>query len=112
AADATTTLAALAATLTALTTTAVTARTAVGTALTPVARTAVAPVAASRTVGRRRGPPALPTGPVEVDLSAARDLRDLHLDLVTDVEEVLDLLDPLAVAHLGDVQQAVAAGQQ
>src|SRR5690606_22066029 len=49
---------------------------------------------------------------VEVDLAAVVDVRDLHLDLVADVEVVLDLLDPLAVADLGDVQQPVAAGQE
>src|SRR5690606_18216339 len=49
---------------------------------------------------------------VQVDLAAVVDVRDLHLDLVADVEVVLDLLDPLAVADLGDVQQAVLAGQQ
>src|SRR5579859_6503931 len=48
-------------------------------------------------------------------LAAVVDLADLDLDLVTDVDHVVDVLDPLAavqLADLRDVQQAVLAGQQ
>src|SRR5262249_53279973 len=90
---------------------------------TPVAVSALAPVAATPVarVARRRPVRAALTGRylgafrtylVQVDLAALVDVGDLYLDLVADVEEVLDLLDPLAVTHLGDVQQPVPAGQQ
>src|SRR5271166_3343643 len=48
-------------------------------------------------------------------LAAVVDLADLDLDLVADVHYLVDVLDPLAavqLADLGDVQQAVLAGQQ
>src|SRR5215831_13433522 len=48
-------------------------------------------------------------------LAAVVDLADLNLDLVTDVDHVVDVLDPPAAvqfADLGDVQQTVLAGQQ
>src|SRR5262249_11675966 len=48
-------------------------------------------------------------------LAAVVDLADLDLDLVADVDHVVDVLDPPAavqLADLGDVQQAVLAGQQ
>src|SRR5579859_6275851 len=48
-------------------------------------------------------------------LAAVVDLADLDLDLVTDVDHVVDVLDPPAavqLADLRDVQQAVLAGQQ
>src|SRR4029077_6207033 len=48
-------------------------------------------------------------------LAAVVDLTDLDLDLVADVHHVVDILDPPAavqLADLGDVQQAVLAGQQ
>src|SRR5690348_2215309 len=48
-------------------------------------------------------------------LAAVVDLADLDLNLVTDVDHVVDVLDPLAavqLADLGDVQQTVLAGQQ
>src|SRR6516225_12036266 len=48
-------------------------------------------------------------------LAAVVDLADLDLDLVADVDHVVEVLDPLAavqLADLGDVQQAVLAGQQ
>ena len=48
----------------------------------------------------------------QADLAAVVDLGDLDLELVADVDDVLDLADPLAAAQLGDVHQAVAAGQQ
>src|SRR5690606_17803188 len=49
---------------------------------------------------------------VEVDLAAVVDVADLDLDLVADAEDVLDAVDALAVAHLRDVQQPVAARHQ
>src|SRR6516164_789228 len=48
-------------------------------------------------------------------LAAVVDLADLDLDLVTDLDDVVDVLDPGAAVQLpdlGDVQQAVLAGQQ
>src|SRR5262249_56718839 len=48
-------------------------------------------------------------------LAAVVHLPDLHLDLVADLDHVVDVLDPGAavqLADLGDVQQAVLAGQQ
>src|SRR5215831_12618846 len=48
-------------------------------------------------------------------LAAVVHLADLHLDLVADLDHVVDVLDPGAavqLADLGDVQQAVLAGQQ
>src|SRR5690348_11356660 len=51
----------------------------------------------------------------ERQLAAVVDLADLHLDLVADLDHVVDVLDPGAavqLADLGDVQQAVLAGQQ
>src|SRR5258708_29441806 len=48
-------------------------------------------------------------------LAAVVHLADLHLDLVADLDHVADVLDPGAavqLADLGDVQQAVLAGQQ
>src|SRR3954469_386872 len=51
----------------------------------------------------------------EAQLAARVDLLELDLDLLADREHVLDAVDPLAadqLADLGDVQQAVLAGQQ
>src|SRR5215470_8367329 len=51
----------------------------------------------------------------ERQLAAVVHLADLHLDLVADLDHVVDVLDPGAavqLADLGDVQQAVLAGQQ
>src|SRR5699024_2934070 len=48
----------------------------------------------------------------EGDLAAGVDLADLHLDLLTDLGDILDVVDPLAVVQLpqlGDVEQAVLA---
>src|SRR5271156_4177734 len=48
-------------------------------------------------------------------LATVVHLADLDLDLVADVHHVVDVLDPPAavqLADLGDVQQAVLAGQQ
>src|SRR5215468_9174921 len=48
-------------------------------------------------------------------LAAVVDLADLDLDLVANLDDVVDVLDPRAavqLADLGDVQQAVLAGQQ
>src|SRR5437764_719535 len=82
-------------------------------ALAAVARSPVATVPAGRPVAAALGGLlALRPYLVQVDLAALVDVRDLYLDLVADVEEVLDLVDPLAVAHLRDVQQAVPTGQQ
>src|SRR4029453_16345426 len=82
--------------------------------VTPVTRAAVTAVAPAGTVTALGGRRLLALGAdlVEVDLAALVDVGDLDLDLVADVEEVLDLLDPLAVAHLGDVQQAVPPGDE
>src|SRR5215471_7576548 len=51
----------------------------------------------------------------ERQLAAVVHLADLDLDLVADLDHVVDVLDPGAavqLADLGDVQQAVLAGQQ
>src|SRR5690606_38381609 len=51
----------------------------------------------------------------ERQLAARVDLGDLHLDLVADLDDVLDLGDPLVVVqrtHVRHVQQTVATGQQ
>src|ERR1022692_2891155 len=51
----------------------------------------------------------------ERQLSAVVDLADLDLDLLADLDDVVDVVDPHAamqLADLGDVQQAVPAGQQ
>src|SRR5262249_50649356 len=48
-------------------------------------------------------------------LAAVVDLADLDLDLVANLDDVVDVLDPgtaVQLADLGDVQQAVLAGQQ
>src|SRR5215510_10464833 len=48
-------------------------------------------------------------------LAAVVDLADLDLDLVADLDDIVDVLDPgtaVQLADLGDVQQAVLAGQQ
>src|SRR5690606_1187183 len=47
----------------------------------------------------------------EADLAAVVDLLDRDLDLVAERDDVLDRVDPLAAAELGDVHQAVAAGE-
>src|ERR671912_200124 len=52
---------------------------------------------------------------LERELAAVVDLRDLHEDLLTDVEHVLDVLHALAageLADLADMQQAVLAGEE
>src|SRR5215218_4023085 len=48
----------------------------------------------------------------EADLAAGVDVGDLDLQLVTDVDDVLDLADALAAAQLADVHQAVLAREQ
>src|SRR5215475_8792397 len=51
----------------------------------------------------------------ERQLAAVVDLPYLHLDLVTDLDHVIDILDPdtaVQLADLGDVQQAILARQQ
>ena len=45
----------------------------------------------------------------EADLALLVDLLDRHLDLLAEREHVLDGVDPLAAAQLGDVHQAVTA---
>ncbi len=45
----------------------------------------------------------------QADLAAVVDVVDADLDLVAEVDHVLDPVDPLAPAQLGDVDQAVAA---
>ena len=65
----------------------------------------------------RRPPP--PSGAVvavladgrQRDLALGVDVVDPHLDLVAQVDHVLDPVDALAPAELGDVDQAVAAGE-
>ncbi len=47
------------------------------------------------------------------ELATVIDLGDLHLDLLTDRQHVLDGLDAFTVVkvtHLGDVQQTILAG--
>ena len=48
---------------------------------------------------------------VEGNLALLIDLKDLHADLVTNVEHVLDLVDA-TLGNAGDVEQTVLAGQQ
>src|SRR5919107_3352167 len=48
----------------------------------------------------------------EADLAAGVDVGDLDLQLVADVDDVLDLADPLAATQLADVDQAVLAREQ
>src|SRR5690349_1258254 len=48
----------------------------------------------------------------QADLAALVDVGDPHAELVTDLDDVLDLADPLAVAQLRDVDEAVLARQQ
>src|SRR6185312_15522757 len=90
---------------------AVTATVAARATVATTVATALATALAAATLGGR-GHLAVGAHLVEVHLAAGVDVGDLDLDLVAHVEEVLDALDALAVAHLGDVQQAVAAGQQ
>src|SRR5207249_4097804 len=45
----------------------------------------------------------------ERDLALRVDVVDAHRELVAQVDHVLDPLDPLAAAQLGDVDQAVAS---
>src|SRR5207344_1335108 len=45
---------------------------------------------------------------LERDLPAIVDVLDLDLDRVADLDRVLDVREPLALAELGDVDQAVA----
>ena len=59
---------------------------------------------AGRRSRRRRAPTER-----ERDLAVGVDVVDPHLELVAEVEDVLDLVDALAAAELGDVDQAVAA---
>ena len=47
----------------------------------------------------------------ERELARVVDVVDADGDLVAEVEDVLDLVDALAAAELGDVEQAVTAGQ-
>src|SRR6185369_11445661 len=74
--------------------------------------TTVAAAVTTAAVAGLRSRSALRANLVQVDLAARVDLGDHHFDLVADVEVVLDLLDPLAIADLGDVQQAITAWQQ
>ena len=46
------------------------------------------------------------------DLAAVVDIGDFYLNLVTDVDDIFDLLDALIAAELGDVNQAVATRGQ
>src|SRR5690606_24651294 len=104
---------ALAAALAALTPVPVAALTTAPLAAVPLATIPVparAAVPAAGTALRCRRP--LGTDLVEVHLAPAVDLGDLDLNLVADVEVVLHPIDALAVADLGDVQQAVPAGQE
>src|SRR5580693_6780333 len=77
----------------------------------PVATVTAGPVLG--TAGRR-----FPLHDLDRDqrqLAAVVDLPDLDLDLVADLDHVVDVLDPgtaVQLADLGDVQQAVLAGQQ
>src|SRR5699024_1270867 len=48
----------------------------------------------------------------QADLAAVVDVGNLHLDLVADVDDVLDLADAFAVAELRDVDETVLAGNQ
>src|SRR4051794_31083438 len=48
----------------------------------------------------------------QADLAAVVDVGDLDAELVAHVDHVFDLVDPLAVAQLRDVHQAVLARQQ
>src|SRR5690606_21057362 len=67
---------------------------------------ALAPAVAAARAGRRRlGDEA------EGHLAVGVDVVDAHLDLVAELEDVLHPLDPLVAAHLRDVEQAVAAGE-
>src|SRR4029450_2592664 len=49
---------------------------------------------------------------LERDLPAIVDVLDLDLDRVADLDGLLDIGDPLALAELGDVDQAVAPRHQ
>src|SRR5262250_1943419 len=52
---------------------------------------------------------------VTVTVTAVATLADLDLDLVADLDDIVDILDPgtaVELADLGDVQQAVLAEQQ
>src|SRR5215213_3819689 len=49
------------------------------------------------------------TGRAQADLALVVDLVDADLDLLTEREDVLDGVDPLAPSQLGDVEQAVTA---
>src|SRR4051794_22262046 len=83
-----------------------------------------APVRWSVAVSRLRGGGGLDRGAVtrgggvtlsdrdQADLAAGVDVGDLHLQLVTDVRDVLDLGDPLAAAELADVHQPVLAREE
>ena len=82
--------------------------------LGPVAalRALTARCGAARRVGRTAAVAALRVpggGRREADLALLVDLLDHDLDLLTEREHVLDRVDPLAAAQLGDVHQAVAA---
>src|SRR5262252_8514977 len=75
-----------------------------------------APFAVRR--GARRGRRGLALDDLHRDqrqLAAVVHLADLHLDLVADLYHIVDVLDPgtaVQLADLGDVQQAVLAGQE
>ena len=45
----------------------------------------------------------------EGDLATVVDIRDLDLDLLADVDNILYLLDALLATELGDVDESVAA---
>src|SRR5690606_12517535 len=48
----------------------------------------------------------------QADLAAVVDVGNLHADLRSDVDDVLDLGDALAVSELADVHETVAAGKE
>src|SRR6476620_1485646 len=48
----------------------------------------------------------------QADLAATVDINDLDLQLLADLDNVLDLVDPLALTELADVDQAILARQQ
>src|SRR5262249_24706675 len=96
---------------------------AVAVPVTPIAvAVATGPVAAVTAAGRaavlraacRRFPPPRPRRDHR-QIVAVFDLADLDLDLVANLDDAVDVLDPgtaVQLADLGDVQQAVLAGQQ
>src|SRR5436190_23305821 len=91
----------------------------VAVAAVPVTPLPVAAVTATRRASAAeilaRGFPLHDLDGDERQLAAVVHLADLHLDLVADLDHVVDVLAPGAAVQLtdlGDVQQAVLAGQQ